>query len=277
MAGTQIRWYSCLVMSVPSSPRILLIDDDELSRAVLEVHLTEAGFTVVAVESGEAALALLEGENPPRIDAVLSDLRMPGLCGAALARALRSAAADRVGLIARSGSRPAAATLERFDAFLLKPFTPQQLQEILTAIHASGEGMLVSAQTTCPEEALPMIMEESMLTQLRAMFTPLQLSRLFDMAFAELRKHCGRMERAASLGDAATVRESAHAVKGSFAILGARELEGMAASLEMDAGTSTDQAASFAEILKAADRLKRMLTSHGVQLSQDPPSGQETQ
>ena len=59
----------------------------DLMRAFLEA----AGYEVATAESGQVALALLE---EARFDAVISDLRMPGLDGAGLHRALRQSHPD---------------------------------------------------------------------------------------------------------------------------------------------------------------------------------------
>jgi two-component system NtrC family sensor kinase len=67
--------------------RVLVVDDEaeiaELMRAMLE----GAGFEVATAESGAVALELLEAA---RFDAVVSDLRMPDMDGAALWRALQA-------------------------------------------------------------------------------------------------------------------------------------------------------------------------------------------
>ncbi len=74
--------------------RVLVVDDEaeiaELMRAMLE----GAGFEVATAESGAVALELLE---EARFDAVVSDLRMPDMDGAALWRELR----DRWPMLAR--------------------------------------------------------------------------------------------------------------------------------------------------------------------------------
>ena len=67
--------------------RVLVVDDEaeiaELMRAMLE----GAGFEVAIAESGAVALELLEAA---RFDAVVSDLRMPEMDGAALWREVRA-------------------------------------------------------------------------------------------------------------------------------------------------------------------------------------------
>ena len=66
---------------------ILLVDDDAVSRRVLEQTLVGAGLTVVTLSSGEAALRWLEGQAPI---VVLLDLIMPGIDGYAVLRHMRT-------------------------------------------------------------------------------------------------------------------------------------------------------------------------------------------
>src|SRR6202158_1224140 len=55
-------------------PRVLVADDDEAVRSMLQVALERDGFEVVAVASVKDALSRIAAEN---FDALLSDLHMP--------------------------------------------------------------------------------------------------------------------------------------------------------------------------------------------------------
>jgi len=63
--------------------RILLAEDDQSMRAYLSRALENAGFDVVAVDRGTAALPLLEEED---FDLLLSDIVMPEMDGIELAQ-----------------------------------------------------------------------------------------------------------------------------------------------------------------------------------------------
>jgi CheY-like chemotaxis protein len=106
--------------------RVLIVDDDAMSRAVLEVLLERAGYAVQSAESGDAALALLE-EDREAPGLILADIQMPGTTGAQLAEGLRSACGPATLLLAMSGSGPTQESISRFDGFLLKPFTMEQV------------------------------------------------------------------------------------------------------------------------------------------------------
>ncbi len=66
--------------------RILVVDDELGIRKIFEKILRRAGHTPQAVESAERALELLEEHE---FDLVISDLALPKVGGAQLARTLR--------------------------------------------------------------------------------------------------------------------------------------------------------------------------------------------
>jgi len=67
--------------------RVLLVDDEELVRKLVAEQLQDAGYDVLAAPNGIEALTLLAaGES---VDAVITDLSMPGMDGLAVIRAVR--------------------------------------------------------------------------------------------------------------------------------------------------------------------------------------------
>jgi DNA-binding NarL/FixJ family response regulator len=62
-----------------ASPRVLVVDDDDILRQALCVMLIEKGFDVVGwARSGTESVSLAEEKQP---DVVLMDFRMPGMDG----------------------------------------------------------------------------------------------------------------------------------------------------------------------------------------------------
>lgn len=264
---------------MPAPPRnVLLIDDDELSRSVLELYLTDAGYRVIEAEDGAAALAHL-GRAGGAIAFVLCDLQMPGLHGPALLAAMRPLLAPATPVLAMSGSLPAPEQIASFDAFLLKPPTPEQLLNMVEALLPAGIAppredtidTTILLEVAAASDA-PVVLDETAFAPLCHMLRNEQLVELFTLSFRELDKHLGRMQHAMATGDHEAMHHSAHTVKGSFAIVGARELQQLGAILESGTGTFADKAATLARIPLAADRLRRMLSSRGVHLELLPPS-----
>ncbi len=70
----------------PAARRILVVDDEESIRLALGKFLRSRGYDVTTVEEGAAALDALQAD---RFDAMLCDIRMPGMTGLdVVARAL---------------------------------------------------------------------------------------------------------------------------------------------------------------------------------------------
>jgi DNA-binding response OmpR family regulator len=111
--------------------RVLIAEDHFVSRHLLERNLTNWGFQVQAAEDGEAALKILEGENPPAI--VLIDWMMPKMDGLEVCRRVRA----RVGqpftyvllLTAKNRKEEIATVMEAgVDEYVTKPFDPDELR-----------------------------------------------------------------------------------------------------------------------------------------------------
>ncbi|HOU53504.1 MAG TPA: diguanylate cyclase [Myxococcota bacterium] len=66
--------------------RVLVVDDDRLTRRMLERYLTDLGYEVIAAQDGAEALRILETR---RVPIVLTDWEMPGISGLELVRRIR--------------------------------------------------------------------------------------------------------------------------------------------------------------------------------------------
>src|SRR5689334_11367301 len=69
-----------------STPRTLVVDDEPNLRRVVQVQLQEMGYRADTAASGAAALEQLRAEN---FQLLLTDLRMPGMSGVELLKAVR--------------------------------------------------------------------------------------------------------------------------------------------------------------------------------------------
>jgi CheY-like chemotaxis protein len=76
-------------MDIPKTKKILLAEDDDSMRRLLEVILKKAGYEVVSTEDGLQAMKhALENS----VDAVVADAIMPGLTGYDLCRIMKNKA-----------------------------------------------------------------------------------------------------------------------------------------------------------------------------------------
>lgn len=70
-----------------SNSKILVVDDNEENRQLLEIFLGEYGYDVVSASNGQDAWYLCQKEH---FDLVLTDICMPGVSGNALAKYIKS-------------------------------------------------------------------------------------------------------------------------------------------------------------------------------------------
>lgn len=73
-------------MSESEVPTVLVVDDERVTRKVLELRLQSAGYGVVAADNGTEALRLL-GERA--FSAIILDLMLPDINGPAIIARLR--------------------------------------------------------------------------------------------------------------------------------------------------------------------------------------------
>jgi two-component system cell cycle sensor histidine kinase/response regulator CckA len=127
------------------APRaVLLVEDEEPVRRLAERTLARQGWQVLAAESGEAALALLDAGTPDMLAAIVTDMVMPGMDGIAVVRAVRERLGNP-GLPAILVSGYAEAALRRdlesvATTFMAKPYTLKEMVAKLEAEVAQAAG-----------------------------------------------------------------------------------------------------------------------------------------
>lgn len=113
-------------MTAPRA-RILVVDDEEIMRLLLQKTLTGMKFEVTTACDGPEAL---EGFEPRRFDLVLTDLKMPHMDGVALTRKIRALDAEvPILLMSAHGTieDAVAAIKEGADDFIPKPLSMEAL------------------------------------------------------------------------------------------------------------------------------------------------------
>lgn len=110
--------------------KILIVDDDREIRASLAHLLDTAGYDVAIASNGIDGLAALQTSKP---DAILSDVRMPGMDGLEFQTKVRDISHVPVILISAHGDIPmaVAALQDCAYSFVEKPFEPRRLLGIL--------------------------------------------------------------------------------------------------------------------------------------------------
>ena len=120
---------------------VLAVDDEADILLIVTVILRASGHDVLQASSGEMALEILEREKP---DAMLLDIRLPGIDGLEVLERLR--AARRLSslpvIVISAFSNPetvARATEIGCKGFVTKPFAPDQLLGTLDDVLRAGD------------------------------------------------------------------------------------------------------------------------------------------
>jgi CheY-like chemotaxis protein len=243
--------------------RILVVDDDAVSREVIALHLERAGYAVETAESGDAALLRLVGKGL-RPTVVLTDLQMPGTAGGELGRRMRALCGTGTLLLAMSGSEPDGAVRREFDGFLPKPFT----MEALATVIAGGSSEIEDRAVVSP-------LDEGVYRKLVGAMRRERLEQLYALCLSDAEARIAGMRRSASEGDDAAYRREAHAIKGGCGMVGATELQRLATCMEERGLGDANHVASLDEFLLACERLRRILVAHASEEKHPEVQGED--
>lgn len=129
---------------------LLIVDDDERIRSLLQKFLMRNGFLVTAARDAAHARRVLSGLD---FDLIVLDVMMPGEDGLSLCRSLRETHATPILLLTAKGETDN--RIEGLEAgaddYLSKPFEPKELLLRINAI-------LRRVPDVAPEEAAPKIL-----------------------------------------------------------------------------------------------------------------------
>jgi len=140
----------------PTKARILVAEDDPVSRTLITTRLSKWGYDVVSTNDGAEAMAVLRGRNAPLL--AILDRSMPQMDGLEICRRLR--AVDKmvyVILLTAHGSKDNIIDGLRAgaDDYLVKPFDPEELHaRILTGLRAIASQETLTARVHALELAV---------------------------------------------------------------------------------------------------------------------------
>jgi PAS domain S-box-containing protein len=235
---------------------VLLVEDHEVNRRLVQKQLEALGHEVVAV--GSAAETLATVWTRP-FDVVLMDIGLPDGDGFATTRAIHQQAVDHgvtappvVALTAGEASEIRdAARAAGMTAFLSKPLRLDRLQAVLE--HLADENQ--------PEEPEPVAGASEVfgtpegLAQLDELASVigwpsvLNAAELFAGAMSE---RLDAIDAAVAAGDVGAVAEAAHALKGAATTMGATHLTNVSRVIENDGRAGTLPSASAMTDLRVA-------------------------
>ena len=118
------------------SKRLLVVDDEAKLLRAVAMCLRSEGYEVITARSGTEALVRLTEARP---DLIITDIRMPGMDGHALARNLRaSPRTDMIPIIFLTAKDTREDRIAGFrtgvDAYVTKPFDTEEMLAIVSSI-----------------------------------------------------------------------------------------------------------------------------------------------
>jgi CheY-like chemotaxis protein/HPt (histidine-containing phosphotransfer) domain-containing protein len=259
------------------APRVLIADDDPVIRRWLTSILKNEGYEVIAVSDGREVYRLLQSDAD--FKAAVLDLAMPFLDGPDLIRHMRSekrlmripvmmiTAESQIKLLA-SGLAAGATVL------LTKPFTRAQLQRTLSMMIGTRPERAGSSLPTTNRKALSASVSPQTEPSATTVSTPIEertptaagdnpidfqvlreldngddkeasslITELIDLYLESAQREVEAIKTAALNHDEVSIKQRAHALKGSSSTIGARRITRLCEQLEALSGPGVSERA----------------------------------
>ncbi len=252
----------------PATPlRILVVDDNTITRKVLMGFLEKGGHEIVTISTGEDALKKI---NQDAFDLVLMDIELPGLKGNEVTKILRAhkdPVKSKIPVIAMSGNT-AKEDIEQYiaagmDGYLPKPIDMDKLQALVNDIARdtfereirmpdedddpfarSPEQNAKAQQKQETAMSNGAVFNPDMLQSLKNTIGAAQLNELLTDLIVKTDEILGAMSDATKIGDLKSLAARAHELKGMAGNFGLVEISAIAAQAERKAKTSETEGLS---------------------------------
>ncbi len=141
------------------SARLLVVEDDEETREMLQTLLEGAGYSTLPASTGEDAFVFIEQEP---IDMILLDVRLPGIDGYEVCRRIRAQTSTTIPILMMTANREPESVVQGLrmgaDDYLAKPFASDVLLSRIEALlrrHRAAESLITE------NEALREVLERT--------------------------------------------------------------------------------------------------------------------
>jgi diguanylate cyclase (GGDEF)-like protein len=252
--------------------KILIADDDDVLRHILQATLTRWGYEVVVSRTGLEAWQVLEGDDAPKL--AILDWIMPGMDGIEVCREIRKRVDEPyiyvLLLTAKDRKEDVVAGMDAgADDYLAKPFDPEELKVRLRA----GRRILdLQSELLAARERLHYQATHDSLTgllnraaALEALRTELERANRQDLALSVILADVDHFKQindtyGHAVGDA-VLCEAAHRMKSSVRVYDTVGRYGGEEFLFILPGCTG------ANAMMQADRLRTCITEHPIELS----------
>jgi signal transduction histidine kinase/CheY-like chemotaxis protein len=228
--------------------RLLVAEDNDVNRFLIEEHLRRRGYDVTMVEHGWAAV---EAHRAQAFDIVLLDMRMPVMDGPTATKRIRALPppACNVPIIALTADamRDDAQRYLRsgIDALHTKPIDWDSLDRTIRRFLEDGGGRPKAPilPARIPELAADSLLDAKTVTRLREVMGDGGMIDLVAAFRTTLANEGARLHAAASNRAAGEIREAAHTIQGMAAELGAPGIADIVRTIRIDGPQALDEPA----------------------------------
>ena len=214
--------------------RILVVEDHPANQYVAQSLLESLECTVSIAGSGAEALELLGRET---FDLVFMDCQMPGMDGYETTRRMRAILHRYIPVVAITANAMVDDKQRCLDAgmddFLPKPFTRSVLSDLLCKWLVPGANVITDADIADRVAALPPLAApvfEELWQSLQWRLSPLR--KIYESFLSLAHETLDILHRAAATGDGTVLARRVHTLTGSAGMVGARQVERVAAWLQ---------------------------------------------
>ena len=215
------------------SRRVLIVEDEEYNRLVIESILTRLGYQTDYAADGNDALAKLQASP---YDIVFMDWELPGLNGAEVTRRFRQR--ETPGRHTLVIATTAYSTPEKrreclasgMDGFAAKPLSPAKIKAtIMNLSGPSGTGPSIPERSAArpPRKALDLSIFGYMAEQ-----KPARMRQLVEQFIGTLDKDVAALAGAVGAGDVEATRRQAHQLLSQTALVAATPVAAVAATIQ---------------------------------------------
>lgn len=227
---------------------ILLAEDVEINRTLVQAILEPHGHVVICAENGRKAL---EAYTSRAFDVVLMDIQMPEMDGLQASRAIREfereygreVPAPILAMTAFAGNEDRQVCIDAgMNDYLTKPIKPLQLVQLLnkycagptgSAVELTGGGLATAAAANELNGAIAVFDQDDLLERLGG--RPEMIPRFVGLFCKGVLPQLEGLVTALAAEDADGVRRHAHAIKGAAANISALRIQQLAATMETTA------------------------------------------
>jgi signal transduction histidine kinase/CheY-like chemotaxis protein len=214
--------------------RILVVEDHPANQYVAKSLLESLDCTVTVVGTGAEALDLLRNQT---FDLVLMDCQLPGLDGYETTRRMREYLHRYIPVVAITANAMVDDRQRCLDAgmddFLPKPFTKSTLSDLLCKWLVPGANAISDGDITERMMQLPVLVGpvlEELWQSLQWRIGPLR--KIYASFLSVAHETLDMLHRATATGDGTVLARRLHTLIGSAGMVGARQVERVAAWLQ---------------------------------------------